>query len=136
VHCEAVDVAASLDGEDISGRYVLFEAINLRYVGPNMFLAPGSKPSDGLLDVVLVTDDERAHLLEYLNKWQDNPERRAVLPTRRGKRLKIEWTGYELHIDDKLYPREDDEHDEMSGIVEAWIQPASVELLVPETKKA
>jgi diacylglycerol kinase family enzyme len=101
-----------------------------------MFLAPGSKPSDGLLDVVLVTDDERAHLLEYLNKWQDNPERRAVLPTRRGKRLKIEWTGYELHIDDKLYPREDDEHDEMSGIVEAWIQPASVELLVPETKKA
>jgi diacylglycerol kinase family enzyme len=42
VHCEAVDVAASLDGEDISGRYLLFEAINLRYVGPNMFLAPGA----------------------------------------------------------------------------------------------
>ena len=135
VHCEAVDVAASLDGGDISGRYLLFEAINLRYVGPNMFLAPESKPSDGLLDVVLVTEDERAHLLEYLNKWQDNRERRPQLPTRRGRRLKIEWTGYELHIDDKLYPREDDEHDEMSGIVEAWIQPTAVELLVPEAKK-
>jgi diacylglycerol kinase family enzyme len=136
VHCEAVDVAATLDGEDISGRYLLFEAINLRYVGPSMFLAPEGKPGDGLLDVVLVTEDERAHLLEYLNKWQENRERRAVLPTRRGRRLKVEWTGYELHIDDKLYPREDDEHDAMAGIVEAWIEPAAVELLVPEARKA
>ena len=136
VHCEAVDVAATLDGEDISGRYLLFEAINLRYVGPSMFLAPEGKTGDGLLDVVLVTEDERAHLLEYLNKWQENRERRAVLPTRRGRRLKVEWTGYELHIDDKLYPREDDEHDAMAGIVEAWIEPAAVELLVPEARKA
>jgi len=135
VHCEAVDVAATLDGEDISGRYLLFEAINLRYVGPSMFLAPGGKPGDGLLDVVLVTEDERAHLLEYLNKWQENRERRAVLPTRRGRCLKIEWTGYELHIDDKLYPREDDDPDEMAGVVEAWIEPSAVELLVPEAKK-
>jgi diacylglycerol kinase (ATP) len=135
VHCEAVDVAATLDGEDISGRYLLLEAINLRYVGPNMFLAPEGKPGDGLLDVVLVTEDERAHLLEYLNKWQKNRERRAFLPTRRGRRLKLEWTGYELHIDDKLYPREDDDPDEMAGIVEAWIEPAAVELVVPEAKK-
>ena len=101
VHCEAVDVAAQLDGKDISGRYLLFEAINLRYVGPNMLLAPNGKPGDGKLDVVLVTEDERTRLLEYLNKWQDNRERLAVLPTLRGERLQIEWTGYELHIDDK-----------------------------------
>ena len=136
VHCEAVDVAATLDGEDISGRYLLFEAINLRYVGPSMFLAPEGKPGDGLLDVVLVTEDERARLLEYLNKWQENRERRAVLPTRRGRRLKIEWTGYELHIDDKLYPREDDDPDEMAGIVESWIEPGAVELLVPGARKS
>ena len=136
VHCEAVDVAATLDGDDISGRYLLFVAINLRYVGPSMFLAPEGKTGDGLLDVVLVTEDERARLLEYLSKWQENRERRAVLPTRRGRRLKVEWTGYELHIDDKLYPREDDEHDAMAGIVEAWIEPAAVELLVPEARKA
>jgi diacylglycerol kinase family enzyme len=136
VHCESVDVSATLDGQDISGRYLLFETINLRYVGPNMFLAPEGKTGDGLLDVVLVTEDERARLLEYLDKWQDNPERRAVLPTRRGRRLKIEWPGYELHIDDKLYPREDDEHDEMAGIVEAWIESGAVELLVPAAKKS
>ena len=136
VHCEAVDVAAALDGKDISGRYLLFEAINLRYVGPNMFLAPNGKPGDGELDVVLVTEDERALLLEYLNKWQDNRERLAVLPTQRGERLQIEWTGYELHIDDKLYPRKNDEPDQMAGVVEARIETAAVELLVPGAKKA
>jgi diacylglycerol kinase family enzyme len=135
VHCESVEVAAALDGKDISGRYLLLEAINLRYVGPNMFLAPNGKPGDGNLDVVLVTEDERARLMEYLNKWQDNRERLAMLPTQRGERLQIEWTGYELHIDDKLYPREDDDPEEMAGVVEAWIEPAAVELLVPEAKK-
>jgi diacylglycerol kinase family enzyme len=135
VHCEAIEVAAALDGKDISGRYLLFEAINLRYVGPNMFLAPNGKPGDGELDVVLVTEDERVHLLEYLNKWQDNRERLAVLPTQRGRRLQIEWTGYELHIDDKLYPRKNDDPAEMAGIVEARIQSEAVEFLVPVAKK-
>jgi diacylglycerol kinase (ATP) len=136
VHGEAVDVAAALDGKDISGRYILFEAINLRYVGPNMFLAPDGKPGDGRLDVVLVTEDERARLVEYLNKWQDNRERLAVLPTRRGRRLQIEWTGFALHIDDKLYPKKRDDPEKMAGIVEASIRTAAVELLVPTSKKA
>jgi diacylglycerol kinase (ATP) len=136
VHCEAVEVAAVLDGKDISGRYLLFEAINLRYVGPNMFLAPEGKPGDGQLDVVLVTEDERARLLEYLNKWQDNRERLAVLPTQRGRRLQIEWTGFELHIDDKLHPRKNADPDEIAGIVEARIETDAIEFLVPEAKKA
>ena len=134
VHGEAVEVAAALDGKDISGRYLLFEAINLRYVGPNMFLAPNGKPGDGKLDVVLVTEDERAWLLEYLNRWQKNRERLAVLPTQRGERLQIEWTGYELHVDDRLYPRKNDGPDAMAGVVEARIQTAAVELLVPDAK--
>jgi diacylglycerol kinase family enzyme len=99
-----------------------------------MFLAPDGKPGDGLLDVVLVTEDERARLLEYLNKWQDNRERLAVLPTLRGRRLQTEWTGYELHIDDKLYPRKNDDPDKMAGVVEAYIKTAAVEILVPEAK--
>jgi diacylglycerol kinase (ATP) len=135
VHGEAIDIAAALDGKDISGRYILFEAINLRYVGPNMFLAPDGKPGDGQLDVVLVTEDERARLVEYLNHWQDNRERLAVLPTRRGRRLQLEWTGYALHIDDKLYPRKKDPPEKMAGIVEASIRTAAVELLVPAAKK-
>jgi diacylglycerol kinase family enzyme len=132
--CEVVEVAARLDGEDISGRYVLFEALNLRYVGPNLHLAPDSEPGDGQFEVVLVTESERPRLLQYLDQWQENRERLAVLPSRRGKRLGFEWTGFELHIDDKLRPKPDDEPKEMAGPVEARMDGTTVEFLVPASR--
>ncbi|MGH8740624.1 MAG: diacylglycerol/lipid kinase family protein [Burkholderiales bacterium] len=134
-HCEPVELVAALDGKDISGRYLLLEAINLRYVGPNLFLAPDSQPGDGEFDVVFVTEAERDRLLEYLERWQDNRERLAVLPTRRGKRLQIEWTGFELHIDDKLRPKKNAEPEDIAGLVEARIDGAAVEFLVPDAMK-
>jgi diacylglycerol kinase family enzyme len=132
--CEPVEVAASLDGKDISGHYLLLEAVNLHYVGPNLYLAPDSKPGDGRFDVVLVTESERARLVQYLDKWQDDRERLAVLPTRQGRRLEIEWTGFELHIDDRLYPKKDAKPKKMAGHVEARFGADAVEFLVPEAK--
>jgi diacylglycerol kinase (ATP) len=127
---EPVEVNARLDGEDISGRYLLLEAVNLPYVGPNLHLVHDSQPGDGQLDVVMVTESERARLVHYLDRWQDDRERLAILPTKRGKRLQIEWTGFPLHIDDKLHPKDDAEPDEVAGLVEARIAQA-VEFLVP-----
>src|SRR5688572_27370690 len=132
--CEAVEIAAKLDGKDISGRYLLLEALNLRYVGPNLHLAPDSQPGDGQFEVVLVTEEERPRLVHYLEQWQQNRERLSVLPSRRGKKLQIEWTGYELHIDDKLRPKKKAKPEEMAGVVEARINGAKVEFLVPQSK--
>ncbi len=134
--CVPLEVQAKLDGKDISGRYLLLEALNLRYVGPNLHLAPDSQPGDGYFEVVCVTEAERARLVEYLDQWQDNRERLAVLPSRRGRRLQVEWTGFELHIDDKLRPKLDAEPDEIAGLVEARMDGATVEFLVPDAKKA
>ena len=133
---EPLEIKASLDGKDISGRYLLLEALNLRYVGPNLHLAHDSRPGDGQLDIVLVTEAERARLLYYLDHWQDNRERLAVLPSLRGRRLRMEWTGFELHIDDKLKPKEDAKPKEIAGPVEVRIDDATVEFLVPETRKS
>jgi diacylglycerol kinase family enzyme len=132
--CEAIELAATLDGKDISGRYVLLEALNLRYIGPNLHLAPDSRPGDGHFEVVCVTEAERSRLVQYLDQWQRNRERLAVLPSRRGKRLRIEWTGFELHIDDQLRPEKDAEPKEMAGLVEARIDGTTVEFLVPDGK--
>ena len=129
--CEPVEVAAALDGKDVSGRYVLIEAVNLRYVGPNLHLAPDSEPGDGHFDVVMVSEEERERLVRYLDEWQENRERLALLPTRRGKRLEIEWTGFALHIDDKLRPKAKLKPEKMAGLVEARIGDAGVEFLVP-----
>jgi diacylglycerol kinase family enzyme len=132
---EPLEIRAKLDGKDISGRYLLLEALNLPYVGPNLHLAHDKRPGDGELDVVLVTEAERPRLLYYLDHWQDNRERLAVLPAKRGRRLQIDWTGFELHIDDKLKPKEDAKPKEVAGPVEARVEGEAVEFLVPSAKK-
>jgi len=132
--CEALEISAALDGRDISGRYLLLEAVNLPYVGPNLHLAHDSQPGDGQFDVVLVSEEQRGRLLYYLEHWQENRERLGMLPTRRGRRLQIEWTGFALHIDDKLQPREDAKPKEIAGLVEARIDGTGVRFLVPDSK--
>lgn len=129
--CDVLEIAARLDGKDISGRYLMLEAVNLAYVGPSLFLAPDADPGDGLLEVVMAGEDERPRLIEYMDKWQDNPERLAVLPTLRGSKLEIEWTGVPLHIDDKLRPKKSAGPDEIAGRVEVRLGGATVEFLVP-----
>ena len=56
------------DGKDLSGEYFAVEVLNIRFVGPNLPLAPDAFPGDGLLDVVLLGKDDRQPLLDYLEK--------------------------------------------------------------------
>jgi len=129
--CEAIELYARLDGQDISGRYLMLEALNLRYVGPNLHLASESQPGDGTLDVILVTEAERERLLYYLAHWQENRDRLAVLPTLRGRKFELEWSGFPLHIDDKLKPTPKANPKEIAGPVEARLDGDTVEFLVP-----
>jgi len=130
---EVIELTAMLDGKDVSGRYLMLEALNLNYVGPNMRLAVETKPGDSHFEVVLISENERERLLHYLDRWQDDRERLAVLPSHRGKRLMIEWNGLPLHIDDKLYPKEDPQPEEAAGMVEVSIdEKDGVEVLMPQ----
>jgi diacylglycerol kinase (ATP) len=131
--CAPLQIGMSLDGEDLSGRYLLVEAVNIPYVGPNLFLAPDSEPGDGRFDVVMVTEAERERLKNYLATWQENRERLAVLPSRRGKHLRIDWTGFELHIDDQLWPERNAKL-AAGGTVELSIV-GQVEVLAPDPGK-
>jgi diacylglycerol kinase (ATP) len=126
---EPVEIAARLDGVDISGNYLLFEAVNLPYIGPNLFIAPDTRAGDGQLEVVLVPEAQRGRLVRYLDHWHENRERLSLLPSRRGKHLQIEWTGFALHIDDKLRPRKKAEPDDVAGLVDVRVDGAAVEFL-------
>jgi diacylglycerol kinase family enzyme len=42
-----------LDGEELSGDYIVLEALNIRYIGSNLNLAPRADISDGFLNLVL-----------------------------------------------------------------------------------
>ncbi|HWA38974.1 MAG TPA: diacylglycerol kinase family protein [Burkholderiales bacterium] len=133
VDCAPLELKGTLDGEEVYGRCLLAEVLNIPYVGPNLFLAPDSKPGDGCFDVVIVTEDERDRLVNYLATWQENRERLAVLPSRRGKHLRVEWTGFELHIDDELWP-EEGHTPGGEGVIDLRIAGA-VDFLAPDAKK-
>jgi diacylglycerol kinase family enzyme len=131
--CPPVTVSAKLDGRDVTGEYVLFEAMNMRYIGPNLYLAPHGEPGDGQLDVVMVSVAERERLIAYLSSWQNGEERRAALPTRRGRHLVMQWTGFHVHVDDDIWPEEGMKADAPAQI-EVTLEPQVLRVLVPNVK--
>ena len=97
-------LALELDGQDLSGDYLMVEAMNMQFVGPNLHLVPNCDPTDGELDVVLVQESEREELQRYLTS---SPRERVAPPQltiRRGKHLQIAWQGEMMHVDDRAWP--------------------------------
>ena len=96
------------DGQDLSGDYFAVEVLNIRFVGPNLPLAPHAFPGDGKLDVVLLGKDDRQPLLDYLEKRMhlasgQLPELRCV-PAREIEI--VAPAGMRWHLDDKNWPKE------------------------------
>lgn len=130
-------IDASLDGEDLSGDYVLFEALNIPFVGPNLFLAPDSRQGDGQLDLVMATEAERERLAHYLEHWEEKKPRLAVLPSRQGRRLRMELAGERVHIDDEFWPEDPAEAGtKPPAPIEVRIEDAAVDFLAPADLQA
>jgi diacylglycerol kinase (ATP) len=93
-----------LDGEDLSGDYLAVEAMNMRFVGPKIPLAPDADPGDGLLDVVLLREDERGALLEYIGRrLRESAAELPDLHVRRGRHLRLRSVdGHPLHVGDDI----------------------------------
>lgn len=128
---ETTHIRATLDGRDISGDYIVFEAMNTRFVGPNLFLAPDANPGDGQLDVVFVRDDERDTLRDHLASWQRGAMQPPPLSAVRGRVLQLQWTGFDLHLDDLMWPPRDTEMSRRDTPIEVRVEGRSVEFLVP-----
>jgi diacylglycerol kinase (ATP) len=93
----------TLDGRDMSGEYVAVEALNIRFIGPSVPLAPEADPGDGLFDVVLVADEQRRALVDYLDRRIVEASAVApVLPVHRARRVVLgQPAGVVMHVDDE-----------------------------------
>jgi len=60
--------AIDLDGKDYGGEFLAVEAMVIGETGPKIPLAPLASPHDLLLDVVLITGDDRQRLASYLDE--------------------------------------------------------------------
>jgi diacylglycerol kinase (ATP) len=99
-----------VDGEDLSGELLAVEAMNIGQMGPNLPLALQADPGDGLLDVVLVREEDRANLVAYLS--QRMRELDPALPglrRTRGERIVLGLPEeLRVHVDDRLWPPDSD----------------------------
>lgn len=93
-----------LDGRDLSGDYVAIEAMNTRFVGPKVPLAPDADPGDGLLDLVLIGSKERRLLLEYVGRrLREAAAEMPELPVERGRHVRLRSVeGLPLHVGDDV----------------------------------
>lgn len=106
--CCAAPARFVLDGDTISGRYVLASVMNIRSVGPNLLLAPDADPGDGLFDVVLVPEDARDHLTAHLERRLAGSNSAPAALVRRARRVLVEWDGPDVHFDSEVWPKQRD----------------------------
>jgi len=130
-------MSVRLDGKDLSGDYILLEALNIRYIGPNLNLVPQADTSDGFFDVVMVTQRERSKLSSYLSDLIRRKRTRPNLRFRRGQHLQIEWENSPVHIDDTPWPDEEDEPPVQLNALDVKVQPGALVFLIPQrTRRA
>jgi diacylglycerol kinase (ATP) len=129
--CPAIRLEASLDDRDLSGTYVMFEAMNMKYIGPNLHLAPDSDPADGRLDIVAVSESERETFLQHLSNWQKGRTREPRLTSFRGRRLQLHWGGFEMHFDDRIWPVENEAPARGSNLIDVGFRGDTLQFLLP-----
>jgi len=119
-----------IDGEDISDEYILWEAMNIRSVGPALYLASQAATKDGQLDFVCAREQDRSLLLKYLDARLAGQRVKFPLPLRRFRRLKIVWKKSTLHFDSEVWPRKNKKAKTPSDI-EIMVKPSALVILQP-----
>lgn len=122
------------DGRDLSGDYLLVEAMNVRSIGPRLQLAPAADPGDGMLDLVLIGAADAERFGRDLEAWFDHRPGGPAWGVTRARRIVIEGDRVAWHLDDALQP--EPEPGGLPRRVSAMVTieaAGAVELVVPVT---
>ena len=121
--------SVTVDGASHDGRYVAVEVLNIKFVGPNLPLAPDADPGDGLIDVILIGPDERGALRDYAaERLRMAASPLPALPCVRGREIQlVAPAGVRLHVDDQAWP--DAEPLARRTSLAVSIQPGAMQIL-------
>jgi diacylglycerol kinase (ATP) len=119
-----------IDRKDISDRYILWEAMNIRSVGPALHLAPRAATRDGRFDFVCARTADRALLMEHFDARVAGKKSKSPLPTRRFRELRIAWKGSTIHFDDKLL-RGKKKNKKLFEEIKITVKPSALIILQP-----
>jgi diacylglycerol kinase family enzyme len=115
-----------IDGSDRSGEYLVVEVLNVPIIGPQLRLCSKNNPGDGLLELVLVGEEDRSALMASLDGSTAAPE--LALPCYSGRRIDVTCRARNVHIDGE--PRQLAVNTPQRFVVE--LTSRSTPLLVPK----
>ena len=95
----------SIDGRDISDRYILWGAMNIRSAGPALHLAPKATTHDGRLDFVAVPEHEREVFIKHVDAHLAGQKTRVPLTRRKFRELVITSPPGAMHLDGEQWPK-------------------------------
>lgn len=127
--CKAKPFACTVETGHWSwrGDCLMVEIMNIPFVGSRLALARDALPGDGLLDIVLVTPDDRASLLA----WAEHPDALPCpIAPRRGATVRLGVDERPFRLDD----RSPNEH--LTGMVDIAIRPQWVKILTAMERAA
>lgn len=131
---EARPFTMILDGEEISGDYLLVEVLNTTAFGPRLKVAPEADVADGLFEVIRVRARERDGFVQYmLGLVAEELDELPSVEVSRGSRLEVDWTGFPLHVDGELHPDEEGrpEPEGMNATLLVDVMPQALEFWLP-----
>ena len=120
-HCKM-----SIDGKDISDRYILWGAMNIRSAGPALHLAPKAKTDDGRLDFVAVREHERQVFIKHVDAHLAGRKERVPLSPRKFRELKITSPPGAMHLDGEPWPSKKNNDEQARGRVEITVKRAAL----------
>jgi len=95
-----------IDGMKIKGSFLLLELLNIQTIGPNLKLAPKADPGDSYLELVMIPEEGRDELVNFLEKIiagkSEHADLDTFIKTIRVKSVKMKWKGTEIHVDDDI----------------------------------
>ena len=116
-----------VDDRDLSGDYVMLEAMNIRQIGGAIELAPAAVATDGLLHVIAVRDGDRRPFLEHLRELRTGAQPAPGL-AHPARRIEIECAETVAHIDDEPWPESG--RTPADGGITITIQPGAIQVLL------
>ena len=124
----------SIDEKNISGRYVLWGAMNIRSAGPALRLAPKAKTDDGRLDFVAVREHERKVFIKHVDRHLAERKKRVPLTPRKFRELKITSPPGAMHLDGEPWPSKKKNTGKPRGKVEITVKRAALLIWQPRQR--
>jgi diacylglycerol kinase family enzyme len=116
----------SIDGDDISGHYILWGAMNIRSAGPALHLAPKATTHDGRLDFVAVREDEREIFIKQVDAHLGGRKARVPLTPHKFRELVITSPPGAMHLDGEQWPKKYANSKRQHSAVKITVKPGAL----------